>query len=149
MECVVLIGVPASGKSTFFATRFAATHVRINLDMLRTRHREAELLATCLRVQQPFVVDNTNVTRIERARYLQAARAAGFRTAGYYLASRLADALPRNAARCGDARVPDVGVLDAAKRLELPARAEGFDALHYVRVEGGAFVVEDWRDEVR
>jgi predicted kinase len=149
MECVLLIGIPASGKSSFYAARFAATHVRINLDMLRTRHRESELLATCLRVQQPFVVDNTNVTAAERTRFVVPARAAGFRVAGYYLASKLDECLPRNAARQGAARIADVGVIDMAKRLELPARGEGFDTLHYVRVADGAFLVEDWRDEVR
>ena len=149
MEAVWLIGIPASGKSSFYAARFAATHLRINLDMLRTRHRESELVATCLRLQQPFVVDDTNATREERARFLQPARAAGFRTVGYYLASKLAECLPRNAARTGAARIPDAGVLATAGRLELPSLEEGFDELHYVRLADGAFVVEEWRDEVR
>jgi predicted kinase len=149
MECVLLVGIPASGKSSFCAGRFARTHLRLNLDMLRTRHREAELLATCLRLQQPFVVDNTNVSAAERARFVVPAKAAGFRVVGYYLASKLDECLPRNAARSGEARVPDVAVRDMARRLELPALTEGFDALHYVRMAGGEFVVEDWRDEVR
>lgn len=144
MECVVLIGIPASGKSSFYAARFAATHVRINLDMLRTRHREAELFATCLRVQQPLVVDNTNVAAADRARYVGPARAAGFRVAGFYFASKLAECLPRNAARPGDARIPEAGVVDAAARLEKPSLAEGFDALAYVRLVDGGFDVQDW-----
>jgi hypothetical protein len=45
--------------------------------------------------------------------------------------------------------VPDVALRDMARRLELPAMGEGFDALHYVRMADGGFVVEDWRDEVR
>ncbi len=148
MECVLLIGIPASGKSSFYAARFATTHLRLNLDMLRTRHREAEFLATCLRTQQPFVVDNTNVSAVERARFLVPARAAKFRVVGYYLASKVDECLPRNAARLGEARIPDVAVRDMARRLELPNRSEGFDALHYVRMADGEFVVEDWRDEV-
>jgi hypothetical protein len=44
--------------------------------------------------------------------------------------------------------VPDVGILSAAKRLELPTPGEGFDALRYVRLVDGDFVVEEWRDEV-
>ncbi len=120
MHAVVLIGIPASGKSSFYATRFAATHLRINLDMLRTRHREAELVATCLRLQQPFVVDNTNATAAERARYIEPARAAGFRVEGYYLGAKLAECLARNAARQGAARIPDQGVISISNRLELP-----------------------------
>jgi predicted kinase len=35
MECVILIGLPASGKSTFFRERFAATHDHVSKDLLR------------------------------------------------------------------------------------------------------------------
>ena len=48
MEAILFIGIQASGKSTFFAERFFKTHVRINLDMLRTRHREELLVKACL-----------------------------------------------------------------------------------------------------
>ncbi|MEO1133121.1 MAG: ATP-binding protein, partial [Cyanobacteria bacterium J06639_1] len=58
MQAIIFIGIQASGKSTFFAQKFADTHVRINLDMLKTRHREKCLLETCLEIGQPFVVDN-------------------------------------------------------------------------------------------
>ena len=43
MELVIFTGLQASGKTTFYGTRFRDSHVRINLDMLKTRHRE-ELL---------------------------------------------------------------------------------------------------------
>lgn len=148
MELVVLIGIPATGKSSFARERFAETHLRLNLDMLRTRHREDVLFRACLEAKQPVVVDNTNTTRVERARYVAAAKAAGFRVVGYYFSSRVGDALARNAARSGEARVPDAAVLGMSGRLELPRLDEGFDALHFVRLEGPAFVVEGWRDEV-
>jgi hypothetical protein len=47
MEAVILVGIQAAGKSTFYRERFA-THVRVSLDLLRTRHREHSLLAWCL-----------------------------------------------------------------------------------------------------
>ncbi|MEQ8541828.1 MAG: hypothetical protein RIB93_30755 [Coleofasciculus sp. D1-CHI-01] len=67
MEAVILIGIQASGKSSFCRDRFYNTHIRINLDMLKTRHREAILVQACLDAQQRFVVDNTNPTRADRA----------------------------------------------------------------------------------
>ncbi len=79
MEVIVFIGVQATGKSTFYRQRFFRTHVRVNMDMLRTRHRERRLIATCLETQQPFVVDNTNPDPKDRARYIEPARRAGFR----------------------------------------------------------------------
>lgn len=146
MQLVVFTGIQAAGKSTFFRERFFDTHVRINLDMLRTRHRERLLFEACLEAKQPVVVDNTNVSRTDRANYIVPARAAGFCVVGYYFRSVLVESIARNAARDAAARVPERGLLGAAGRLERPELSEGFDALHYVRIEGG-FVVEPWRAE--
>jgi predicted kinase len=150
MEAILFIGLQATGKSSFYKHRFFRTHVRISLDLLRTRNRERLLLEMCLKTGQPFVIDNTNPRREDRSEALALARAAGFRTVGYYFQSRLADALRRNASRAGDERIPDPGVLGTYGRLELPARDEGFDELYYVRlIEPENFVVEAWSDEIR
>lgn len=149
METIVFIGVQATGKSTFYKQRFFRTHVRVNLDMLRTRHRERRLIAACLETRQPFVVDNTNPEPADRARYIDPARRAGFRIVGYYFQSALADALRRNAARAPQERIPEVGIRGTHARLVLPSVGEGFDALYYVRVrEPAGFAVEEWIDEV-
>jgi hypothetical protein len=55
MEAVILIGIQGSGKSTFYRKRFFDTHMRISLDLLRTRHREKLLLRACLEGTQSFV----------------------------------------------------------------------------------------------
>lgn len=147
MEAVIFIGIQASGKSTFYRQRFFDTHVRINLDMLHTHARENALLQACLTTAQPFVVDKMNQTAAHRARYIDAARAAGFRVVGYYFHSHAADCLERNAARQGAQRIPDSGILGAAAQLERPAYDEGFDELFHVRMgENGGFVVSPWRE---
>ncbi len=148
MELVILIGIPATGKSTFARERFGETHLRLNLDMLGTRRREDILFAACLEAKQPIVIDNTNTTRAERARYIGAAKAERFRIVGYYFSSRIADATHRNSSRPEAARVPDAAILGMAGRLEAPRIDEGFDALNYVRIEPEGFVVEGWRDEL-
>ncbi|HET8631316.1 MAG TPA: AAA family ATPase [Thermomicrobiales bacterium] len=145
MEAVLFVGLQAAGKSTFYRERFFDTHVRINLDMLRTRRREALLLAACLEGQQRFVVDNTSSTAAERARYIAPARAAGFRVVGYYFLPEPRACAARNAARPADRRVPAAAIFGTAKRLEPPAPAEGFDALYAVTLApGGGFVVAEW-----
>jgi predicted kinase len=150
VEAVVFIGLQGAGKSTFYRERLFHSHVRISLDMLKTRHREGRLLRACIDGLQPFVVDNTNPTRAERAVYVWAARDAGFRVVGYYFRSRVEDCLRRNERRSADRRVPLKGILGTAGRLEIPTLDEGFDELHYVRIdESGGFVVEGWRDEDR
>lgn len=148
MEAVVLCGIQATGKSTFCKERFFSTHIRINLDMLRTRHREDLLLEACIAAKQPFVVDNTNPTRAERGKYIQLAQAGGFAVKGYYFESRVIAASERNAARPIELQVPDRALRGTSSRLEIPSHAEGFDELFYVRIADGGFLVEEWRYEV-
>ncbi|MGC3967614.1 MAG: ATP-binding protein [Pirellulales bacterium] len=148
MELALLIGVQASGKSTFCRDRLFMTHVRINLDMLRTRHRERQLLETCLRIGQRFVVDNTNATKSEREPYIAAAKAAHFRVVGYYFQSVIQDCRRRNEQRPAEYRVPPAGLLGTYAKLELPSRDEGFDELYYVKLSADGFAVEDWRHEI-
>jgi predicted kinase len=149
MEAVIFVGIQGSGKSSFYKERFFNTHVRINLDMLKTKHRQHLLLSACIEARQPFVVDNTNVTAATRAYFIAPANAAGFRVTGYYFRSDIKAALQRNSRRAGAASVPDKAILGTYKRLELPTRGEGFDALFYVRVdEAGEFLVEEWADEI-
>ena len=149
MEAVIFIGVQGAGKSSFYQARFFNSHVRINLDMLKTRYREALLLRACIESKQPFVVDNTNVLAAERAVYIDAAKSSGFAVTGFYFATRLNDALTTNKTRPEPERVPDKGLLGTYKKLQIPQRSEGFDHLFYVtRAVDGEFVVQEWVDEV-
>ena len=143
MEAIIFVGLQASGKSSFYRERFFSTHVRISLDLLRTRHRERRMLSLCLETQQPFVIDNTNPTREDRRRYIEPARSSGFSIAGYYFSGRIAECIVRNQQRA-DA-VPEVGLLATARKLQIPSMDEGFNSLNYVRAEASEFVIEDWR----
>ncbi|MDB5295174.1 MAG: kinase [Phycisphaerales bacterium] len=142
---IVFCGLQGSGKSTFFARRFADTHVRLNLDTLRTRHREDVLLHACLAIQQPFVADNTNPTPTSRRRYAALARAAGFAGVECYWFDVPTDlCVARNAARPEDKRVPEVGVRGTAAKFVQPTRAEGFDRVWRVTPgDGGEVVVAE------
>lgn len=149
MNLVIFIGIQATGKSSFFRERFFRTHVRINLDMLKTRRRESLLFTACLVGKTATVVDNTNLTRLDRARYIDPARELGFRIHGYFFESKSAAAMARNAGRGEDERVPELAIRGAARKLELPSLGEGFDTLHFVKLaDRGSFIVEDWRDEL-
>ena len=149
MQAIILIGIQATGKSTFFKRKFFGTHIRINLDMLKTRHREKLLLQACLEMKQPFVVDNTNPTREDRARYIPHAQDGGFRIMGYYFQSKFQQACQRNSSRIAEDQVSEKGIRGTYAKLELPTFEEGFDELYYVKIEqNDEFVVETWQDEV-
>jgi predicted kinase len=134
MEAVIFVGVQGSGKTSFYRERFFDTHVRISLDMLRTRHREQLLLAACLQGRQPFVIDNTNPLASDRVRYIAPARAAGFRIVIYFFETSLRDAIRRNNQRRGTQKIPVPGVAATFRKLQVPTQEEGVDALYTVTV---------------
>jgi predicted kinase len=141
MEMIVFIGIPASGKTTFYLERFFETHVRISMDLLRTRNRESSFMAACLATRQRFVVDNTNPARSDRARYIALARQAKFRVVGYFFEPDPQASHERNQARTGKRRVPPAGLFGMLKQLERPTPDEGFDALFTVRARDGRFEI--------
>lgn len=134
-EAIIFVGLQGAGKSTFYRERFFATHLRISLDMLRTRRREALILDACLAGAISFVVDNTNPARDDRARYIAAARQAGFRITGYHFDLAIAVCLSRNAARPAAERIPPRGIYGTRKRLQPPTHGEGFDLLNRVSLD--------------
>lgn len=145
-SCVLFMGLPASGKSTFFKTQFVDSHIRINGDMLRTAARERLLVQACLEGGTHFVIDKTNVSRAERSVYIHAALEAGFMVHGYFFESRKNACLARNANRPLPERVPDAAILGMRSRLELPSRVEGFDALFFVKIVDGKSLVEAYQE---
>jgi len=149
MQAVIFIGVQATGKTTFYKESFINTHVRISLDLLKTRHREKVFLDACFQAKQSFVIDNTNPTIDDRKRYILPAKEAKFEVVGYYFESKMAALLQRNQVRPGKERIPDVGIRSTYYKLKIPTLGEGFDKLYYVKIDPqGLFVVEEWKDEV-
>ncbi|HEX9050643.1 MAG TPA: AAA family ATPase [Anaeromyxobacter sp.] len=146
VDLVVLSGLQASGKSTFFDARFAASHAHVSQDRFRNARdpaaRRRALVAEAAGAGRSAVVDDTNVSRERRAALVALARALGMRPVLYFFPPDVKASLARNAARAGRARVPDVAIFASRKRLEPPDRAEGFAAAFDVRPtpEGGFLV---------
>ena len=132
MEAVIFVGIQGAGKSTFCRERFFDSHIRINLDMLRTRRRERLLFEACLEAKQKFVLDNTNLTREVREKYIVRAKEFGFKITGYFFYTKIEEAIERNNWREGKAKIPEKGLRAALKRLQIPNFEEGFDELFFV-----------------
>jgi hypothetical protein len=144
MEAVILIGIQGSGKSTFYQERFASTHVRINLDTLKTRHRELLLLNECIADRKDFVVDNTNPMVEQRKRYISAARAAGYRVTGYFFDVPISECIERNKGRQGKAKIAIPALYGTRKKMQPPSFEEGFDELFLVSSAGNQFGLRPW-----
>jgi predicted kinase len=143
MEAIIFIGIQATGKSTFYKDRFFKTHIRINLDMLKTRNKEDILVEACIKARQPFVIDNTNPTVLDRKKYIDMAKVAHFKVTGYYFHSNITEAILNNERREGRERIPLLGIKSTHSKLQIPSRDEGFDDLYIVYInEERKFVVE-------
>ena len=146
---VLLVGVAASGKSTFARRHFAATEV-LSSDALRAMitddpgaqgatddafdllHR---ILAMRLRRGRLTVVDATNVEDWARAELVAVARRHRRPAVAIVLDLPLALAIERNAAR-GAPRPPPAALRRQHRWLgnSLPSLAdEGFEAVHHLR----------------
>jgi predicted kinase len=154
VELVVLTGLQGSGKSTFYRSRFAATHAHISKDLFPNardrRRRQRELVQAAAREGRSVVVDNTNATRADREELVTLARSLGMRPVCFFFPPDVKASLARNARREGKARVPQVAVFATARRLEPPGDGEGFEAIHDVRaLEDGTFEVVERRAVTR
>ena len=129
---VIFVGLPASGKSTYFRERFAATHVHVSKDLLARGARQEVLIEKALAAGKSVVVDNTNPSPAIRAPLIALGRRHGARIAGYFFEVDVKTALVRNRQREGKARVPDVALFVTKKKLVPPSYDEGFDEIHVI-----------------
>ncbi len=66
MQLIIFMGIQASGKSSYYLLNLAHRHLRINLDMLKTRHHEKLIFEAGLASKTKMVIDNTNPTLADR-----------------------------------------------------------------------------------
>jgi predicted kinase len=144
-ELVILVGLPGSGKTSFYRERFAGSHEHISKDLMRNRsdrqHRQSALIDAALAGGRSVVVDNINATIADRAALIEVGRRHGAAIAVYALSTVAAECLERNRGRTGTERVPAVAIHTAAKRMQAPSRGEGFDRLYRVDAQNQRFRV--------
>jgi predicted kinase len=153
MELILLIGLQAAGKTTFYRQRLADGHTHISMDLLRNNphpgRRQAQLIEQALQADHAVVVDNTCPTVEVRTPLIALGKRFGCVITGYYFPLDVAASLKRNAWREGKAKVPPVAIYATRKKLQPPSYAEGFDALYSVRIAvDGAFQVQPWVEEI-
>lgn len=138
-ECVVLVGLPGAGKTTFARAQFPF-HVHVSKDAFPAHARDKQArqdaaIRAALGSGHSVVVDNTNITQADRGGIIAIAREFDARVIVYYLEATPRQAVARNAGRTGRAKVPNAAIFTCAKKLVAPAEAEGFDELHRVTME--------------
>lgn len=143
---IIFVGLQATGKSTYYWNNFKNSHLRISNDLLGTKNRENKLLEFCAETQMPFVVDNTNLTKEKRHKYIEFCHNKNFKCICFYFKTELSRSLKWNKKRCGKDLVPDVAIFSSVKKLELPSFDEGFDELWYLDFDGQNFIKKPWQE---
>ncbi|MEG4343891.1 AAA family ATPase [Microcoleus sp. A003_D6] len=138
MELVILMGLQASGKSTFFRDYLAATHVLVSKDLMRNNknksRRQIQLIENALKAGHSVAVDNTNPEVLDRRPLIDIGRTYNAQIIGYYLESTVSDCLARNQKRSGKSQVPDIAIYATLKKMVVPSYGEGFDRLFFARL---------------
>lgn len=146
---VILIGLQASGKSTFFEQYFKEKDfAHVNLDSLHSRNKENVLIEECIEKGQSFVVDNTNPTCADRSRYMDMVKGKGYKTVCVFMQSILKDCIERNELR--DRVVPQVAIAGTSNKLEMPSYTEGFDKIYFAKIDKTKFnwfLIDEWKGD--
>ncbi|MEO6922518.1 MAG: ATP-binding protein [Bryocella sp.] len=146
---VLTIGLPGSGKSTWYKRRCV---VPLSSDMLRnilfddiTDQRYQGLVFSTLRsllrarliAKMPWnYVDATNLSPHERRQWIKMAKSFGYEVQAVFFDVPLAVCMERNSNR--ERQVTDEVMQKMAERLRPPVFKEGFDKITVVRVKGAA-----------
>jgi len=116
MDIIILIGLQASGKSTFYRTHFADTHALISKDLLSSsknqskNQKQAERIEKAFQEQRSVVVDNTNVTVQDRLLLIDLGRRYDAKIIGYYFKPEVSGSRRRNKQRTGKTQVPEQAI---------------------------------------
>lgn len=151
---VIMMGLQASGKSSFVRAHLATSHEVAIKDVWpnarNQQRRQLALVNDHLGNGRPVVVDNTNPSVADRAPLIKLGREHGAAISGYWLESNVQACVVRNAARRRRERVPDIGLYATVGQLTSPNSDEGFNELFFVRLtDGGAFMADAWIEENR
>jgi predicted kinase len=138
-ELVIFVGLPGSGKSTWYFANLAATHMHVSKDLMpsaRSRDvKQSAMVEKAIAAGQSVVVDNTNPSRAVRAPLIAMGKRHGACVIAYYFECSVRTALMRNRQREGRGRVPDVAIFVTQKKLAPPALDEGFDEVRVISCE--------------
>ena len=72
-EIILMVGLPASGKSTFANTKFNNYSI-LSLDILKTKPKLVKLLLQEIEENNSIIIDNTNITIEIRKEYIEIAK---------------------------------------------------------------------------
>eukprot|EP01102_Stenamoeba_stenopodia_P003221 TRINITY_DN13157_c0_g1_i1.p1 TRINITY_DN13157_c0_g1~~TRINITY_DN13157_c0_g1_i1.p1 ORF type:complete len:571 (+),score=178.41 TRINITY_DN13157_c0_g1_i1:42-1754(+) len=130
-EMVILVGPPASGKSTFFRKYFSenSNYVHINMDTLKSKDKCLKTAQSCLQDGKSVVIDNTNPAAATRKEYLKL-RPHGVSARCFVISTSMELVSHLNSFRervSGVKRIPSVAYNMYRSKFDKPSKSEGFE----------------------
>lgn len=159
-EMIINVGCPGSGKS-YFSTRYfvAAGYKYINNDTakpiiekvsdIKQRNRKVNLFNLCkqyLEDGKSVVIDNTNPTKVARAKWIAIAKEFKVPVRVVYFDIEIDIAKHNNYFRndvYGDKLVPDVALYTFKKKLQEPKKSEGIKEIVTIKFEVSPEVINN------
>lgn len=112
------------------------------MDLLNTRNKEGKLLQYCFETQSKIVIDNTNVNKHSRKKYIELAQHNKYEIIGYYFESNIQKCLERNKNRKDS--INEIGIKSKYKELEKPLFEEGFNKIFSVKIIDNEFYISNY-----
>ena len=133
--CIMMIGSPASGKSTL-AKSLLTDAVLINQDVLKTKAKCLKMFKQAIANGQNIIIDNTNPTVDGRAEYLSLlydkyCKVVIHMTVDKHLAQHL-NCVRVQRGKGAVKKIPDIAFNVYFKKLQEPTLAEGFSAIYHM-----------------
>eukprot|EP01104_Vermistella_antarctica_P004795 TRINITY_DN15214_c0_g1_i1.p1 TRINITY_DN15214_c0_g1~~TRINITY_DN15214_c0_g1_i1.p1 ORF type:complete len:444 (+),score=117.93 TRINITY_DN15214_c0_g1_i1:85-1332(+) len=133
-EMVIMVGFPASGKSTFakkyFVNSSGSDYVHVNRDTLKTQDKCVRETKNTFERGGSVVIDNTNPTTEARKRYIDLAKSSAVPVRCFHFDMSKEVALHMNKFRqkvSSTKNIPIIAYHTYAKRFVLPQKSEGID----------------------
>lgn len=123
LECVLMIGVALSGKTTYVKANF--DHERIALSFFdNDRKKEQKYIEECLKEGKSIVIDDTNLTISIRKQHIDLAKKHGATVKGIFMNTSRGLLEKRQGSRRDP--FPLSVIYKQIKLLETPTEEEGF-----------------------
>ena len=134
-EVILLVGPAATGKSLVAKKFEDHGYHRVNQDNLKTIEKCLEVAEDYLRNSQSICIDNTNITRSIRSRWINLAKAMNIKIKCVYMKTEKKIAMVLRELRLIDQttkeedkrKIETVVMNTHFKQLEIPSMSEGFD----------------------
>jgi predicted kinase len=145
---IILMGLQGAGKSSFYRKYFSEGPALVSKDKMKNKKHKGlvqeKLIRQFLSNNQSVIVDNMNLTKVNRKELIQLGREYGAEIILYFFPLTVDESFERNKGP-NRKEVPPVGIYSAAKAFEFPEKSEGFDEMYTVRmINHDKFAVGRW-----